>query len=122
MRRILIVDDEKSIVFAIRQYFTQRNFVVDCAGSAEDALDCLAREKYALAIVDIHLRGQLDGGDGLLLAAFIRSHAPSTAIIVLSAAGSAENARRAAEMGVHSFLQKPTPLAHVADIASDLIG
>ena len=29
VNRILLVDDEKSIVFAVRQYFLKRGYVVD---------------------------------------------------------------------------------------------
>lgn len=121
MDRILVVDDEKSIVFALRRYFAGQGYSVDCATSSEEALEHLASNRYAVAIVDIELRGNDDSADGLNLAHFIRRHAPATAVIILSALESPETRQRAREAGVHSFLSKPAPLARVADIALGLI-
>jgi DNA-binding response OmpR family regulator len=121
VKRILLVDDEKSIVFAVRQYFLKQGYVVDCAGTSEQALELLAAEHYAVAIVDVELRGSRDSADGLNLAQFIRSHAPTTAIIILTALETPETESRAKEAGVHSFLHKPTPLAKIADVALGLM-
>jgi len=121
VKRILLVDDEKSIVFAVRQYFLKQGYVVDCAGTSEQALELLASEHYAVAIVDVELRGSRDSADGLHLAQFIRSHAPATAIIILTALETPETESRAKEAGVHSFLHKPTRLAQIADVAFALM-
>lgn len=121
VKRILLVDDEKSIVFAVRQYFLQQGYVVDSAETTERALECLAANQYAVAIVDVELREGISSGDGINLAKFIRSHAPSTGVIVLTALETAETELRAREAGVHSFLHKPAPLAQIADVAFGLI-
>jgi DNA-binding response OmpR family regulator len=121
VKRILLVDDEKSIVFAVRQYFLKQGYVVDCAGTSEQALELLAAEHYAVAIVDVELRGSRDSADGLNLAQFIRSHAPTTAIIILTALETPETESRAKEAGVHSYLHKPTRLAQIADVALGLM-
>ena len=122
VKRILLVDDEKSIVFAVRQYFLKQGYAVDCAGTSEHALELLAAEHYAVAIVDVELRGSRDSSDGLNLAQFIRSHAPATAIIILTALETPETESRAKEAGVHSFLHKPTRLAQIAAVALGLMG
>lgn len=119
--RILVVDDEKTIVFALRQYFVRAGYGVDCATTAEQALELLASERYAVAILDIELRGSLESGDGLNLAEFIRRHSPSTVVIMLSAVESVEAEARAREAGVHSFVHKPAPLAVIAGVAADLV-
>ncbi len=121
VKRILLVDDEKSIVFAVRQYFLKQGYVVDCAGTCEQALELLAAEHYGVAIVDVELRGSDGSSDGLNLAQFIRRHAPATAIIILTALETPETLTRAKEAGVHSFLHKPTPLAHIANVARGLM-
>jgi DNA-binding response OmpR family regulator len=121
VERILVVDDEKSIIFALRQYFTSHGYLVDCATTAEGALEHLAASSYAVAILDIELRGSNSSSDGLNLAQFIRRHAPSTAVIILSAHESAEMQQRAREAGAHSFLSKPAPLSTVADVAMGLM-
>lgn len=120
MKRILLVDDEKSIAFAVRQYFVQQGYLVDCALTSEAALECLAANHYAVAIIDVELRGS-GCADGLNLAEFIRRHAPATAVIILTALQTTETESRAKQVGVHSFMQKPAPLAQLADVASGLI-
>jgi two-component system response regulator PilR (NtrC family) len=121
VERILVVDDEKGIIFALRQYFMHQGYVVDCATTSEEALEHLAANRYSLAILDIELRGSQNHADGLNLAAFIRSHAPSTPVIILSAVESADTQKRAREAGVHSFLAKPAPLSMVASVALALM-
>lgn len=116
-----MVDDEKSIVFALRQYFLRQGYVVDSALGAEQALEHLATNHYALAIIDVELRGSGDHSDGVNLAQFIHTHAPATAVIILSAHESPEVESRAREAGAHSFVHKPAPLAQLADVAAGLI-
>lgn len=121
MSRILVVDDEKSITFALRQYFLQEGYSVDCALTCEEALSLLAANQYSVAIVDIELRGSGNGSDGINLAAFIRSHAPRTPVIILTAVETTEAQERAQAAGVQSYLCKPARLSHVADVAFSLI-
>ncbi len=121
MKRILVVDDEKSIAFAVRQYFVQQGYAVDCAASCEQALEYLAANQYAVAIVDVELREPTASADGINLAHFIRRHSPVTAVIVLTAVETPETEMRAREAGVHSFMHKPARLAQIADVAFGLI-
>jgi DNA-binding response OmpR family regulator len=121
VNRILVVDDEKSITFALRQYFLQEGYSVDCALTCEEALSLLAANEYSVAIIDIELRGSGNGSDGLNLAAFIRSHAPLTPVIILTALETTEAQNRAQAAGVQSYLCKPARLSHVADVALSLM-
>jgi DNA-binding response OmpR family regulator len=121
VNRILVVDDEKSITFALRQYFLQEGYSVDCALTCEEALSFLAANQYSVAIVDIELRGSGNGSDGLNLAAFIRSHSPLTPVIILTAVETTESQKRAQAAGVQSYLCKPARLSLVADVAFSLI-
>lgn len=121
MERILLVDDERSIVFAMSHYFKSHGFDVDCAGDLEAARLFLSERRYALAIVDIHLAGRA-GSDGLDLAELIcRDHA-ATAVIVMTALDTPETEQRAEKIGVRSLVKKPARLAHVANVAFAALG
>ena len=120
--RILVVDDEKSILFALEKYFEQQGFAVDTAADASAARELIERVPYALAIIDIHLSGRTDRAEGLDIAELLRKSSPDTAVIMMTALGTPETERRAAEIGAHSFLRKPARLAHLANIAFGLIG
>ena len=118
--RILIVDDEKTIIFALKTYFTRQGHLVDTASSYEDAIALLGEREYDVAILDVELGGGV-ATDGLAIAAFIRRHAPQTFVLVLTALDTEETERRAALAGVHSTIQKPARLSQVADVAFGLL-
>ena len=121
VERILLVDDEKGITFAVSHYFRRHGFDVDCAGDSDAAMLFLSERQYALAILDVHLCGR-SGGEGLKLAEAIRQGSPSTAVIMLTALATPETEQRAAAIGVGSFLGKPARLAELADVAFQLLG
>lgn len=121
MERILLVDDEKGIMFAMSQYFQRHGFLVDCAGDLEAARLFLGERDYALAIVDVHLAGRA-GCDGLDLAEVICREKPETAVIIMTALETPETEQRAARIGVRSFVRKPARLAHLASVAFGLLG
>jgi two-component system response regulator TctD len=120
VHRILVVDDENSIHFALRKYFLRRGYAVDSAVTVEDAFALLASNRYAVAILDIDLRGN-DAAGGLKIASHIRLHAPNTPVMILSATESADARRCAHEAGARSYLCKPARLAQVADVAIGLM-
>ena len=118
MERILVVDDEKGITFAVSHYFRRRGFAVDCAGDCDAARLFLSERDYALAIVDVHLAGRARC-DGLELAESIRTSSPQTAVIVMSALPTPETEQRAAAVG--SFVGKPARLSELAEVAFGLL-
>jgi two-component system, OmpR family, response regulator TctD len=121
VHRILLVDDEKGIMFAMSQYFKRHGFAVDCAADTEAARLFLSEREYVLAIVDIHLAGRA-GCDGLDLAELICREHRQTAVIVMTALETPETESRAASIGVGSFVRKPARLAQVAEVAFGLLG
>ncbi|HTY42419.1 MAG TPA: response regulator [Thermoanaerobaculia bacterium] len=119
--RILIVDDEEPILFAMREYFATKGYAVDCARETQEAEALLAKNRYALAILDLRLSGT-PGAEGLDVIASVRARSRETRIILLTAYGSREIEAEARRRGADAFLQKPKPLAEVAQIASTLMG
>ena len=53
--KILIVDDEREIADLVTLYLKNENFTVFPCYTAKEALDCIAREKLDLAILDVML-------------------------------------------------------------------
>ena len=52
-RRLLVVDDEAPILFALRQYFSPLGYAVVCAREREEAEALLAHDEFALVIADL---------------------------------------------------------------------
>jgi len=117
--RILVVDDEESILLAIREYFAPLRYEVDCARELEEAEALLSHIRYGLLIADMRLTG-IHGNEGLELIRFVRERSPWTRIVVLTGYGSPEMESEALDRGVDAFLQKPVPLAELAEIVAAL--
>jgi two-component system response regulator (stage 0 sporulation protein F) len=117
---ILIVDDEETILFAMREYFTTFGYGVDCARELEEAKALLAQTSYAVVIADLRLTGS-HGTEGLELVEYVRQRQPLTRVILLTAYGSPEIEREARQRGVDAFLQKRMSLPEVAQVVAELL-
>src|SRR5215212_2538352 len=85
-RRMLIVDDEEAILFAMEEYFTTRGYQVSCARELEEAQALLSFAQYDVVIADLRLTG-INGAEGLELLSFVRACSPRTKILLLTAYG-----------------------------------
>jgi DNA-binding NtrC family response regulator len=119
--RILLVDDEESILFAMREYFATFGYQLDCACELEEAEALVVKHRYDLVVADLRLTG-IYGAEGLELVGLIRERSPRTHVILLTAYGSPEIEMEARRLGVASFLHKPKPLPDVAQIVFGLLG
>ncbi|HEY3491926.1 MAG TPA: response regulator, partial [Solirubrobacterales bacterium] len=97
--RLLVVDDEESILSAIRDYFEPLGYEVDCARELEEAEALLSHIRYTLLIADLRLTG-VQGNEGLELIRFARERSPWTRTIVLTGYGSTEIEMEAIGRGV----------------------
>jgi len=63
-RAILVVDDEESIRMLLMEGLSSHGLKVDCAGTAEEALSLVLREKYDAILCDLNLSGSGPNADG----------------------------------------------------------
>jgi len=121
MARILIVDDEASIRFATSNYLSACGHHVDVSDGVDSAVARLATAHYELVIADVRLSGALSY-DGLEILDVIRARWPETRVVFLTAYASSLLDAKLIERGASAVIQKPTPLAEVARLASELVG
>lgn len=119
-KRILIVDDEESIRFAVKRYFTRMGFQVDCARELEEAEALATHTSYRVVIADLSLT---DSGstEGLEIVRFMRRSCPGARVIVLTAHGSPNIETEAYKRGADAFLHKPQRLQELAKIVDRLV-
>jgi DNA-binding NtrC family response regulator len=118
--RILVVDNERSISGALKDYFTAHGYEVDCAFELEEAINNLSKACYSVVIADLRLGG-LDHMEGLRIVEFVRGNFPATGLILLTAYGTPEAEAEAIRLGVDAFLKKPKPLAQIAQIVFGIV-
>jgi len=119
-KRLLIVEDEPAILFALKLYFSRQGFAVDTARSREEADELLALEHYAVVIADLRLGGS-SSTEGLDIISDVHRIAPETKVILLTAYGSSEVEMEAQRRGAHVLLHKPQPLPTIAEVVSSLL-
>lgn len=101
--RILVVDDELSMREFISILLEREGYEVLTAADAATALERLAASPVDLVISDV----QMPGLNGLELLAKIRSSCPDTAVLLVTAYSTAEQAVEAMKLGAYDYLAKP---------------
>ena len=119
--KLLIVDDEESILFAMREYFMSHGYRVDCARGLDDTDALLSSNPYSAIIADLRLSGSR-GTEGLEIVDRVRARCPATRVIILTAYGLPGIEREARRRGADVFLHKPIPLPELARIVLELLG
>jgi DNA-binding response OmpR family regulator len=100
---IMIVDDESEVREVLEEYFSGHGFVAVCAENAQAARALAARQPIDVALVDIRMPGE----DGLSLARHLRERYSSTAIVMLTSAGTVIDRIVGLEMGADDYVAKP---------------
>lgn len=117
--RILIVDDEPTLVFFLRRGLSEAglNCEVDGVDSGEEALVRLAFDKYRVLITDL----KMPGINGLALAATARSLNPAIGVILMTAYGSREVEDEAEQLMVDGYLTKPFQMERLCDLVEKIL-
>ena len=103
--RLLIVDDEE----LVRNLFAQclnENYSCETAANAQEALDWLQKERFAMVISDI----QMPGLGGIELLRKINELYRDTAVIMVSGIDRTQRVIDAIRMGAYDYLIKPCDL------------
>ncbi|MCP3953705.1 MAG: diguanylate cyclase [Desulfobacterales bacterium] len=100
--RILIVDDDDAIRDSMQEFIERSGFTSFSAGSAEEAMELLAKEEIHVTITDIILPGR----DGLELTDFIKSGYDIDVIVMTGYSGD-YSYEEAINKGASDFVFKP---------------
>src|SRR6266550_4682212 len=106
--RILIVDDEPEITAILSDLFSSE-YECTTAGSAEEALEQLARTNFELVVSDITMPGM----SGLDMIPHVKSVSPDTVVVMISGMQTVESAIEALRLGAFDYVMKPFDLRQV---------
>ena len=109
LKRILIVDDEPTILLTLSYALRTKNVQVITASRLEPAEEALKRYNFDLVIADIRMSGML-GVEGLELLTYIKRYWPGTRVIIMTAHGSEEIQQDAYQRGAVYYYQKPVDI------------
>ncbi len=114
MPRLLVVDDDASILHAFRRAFRDPEVTLLTAATAAEGLDLVARDRPDVVILDIHLPDQ----SGLEAFRHIREADARIPVILITGHGTTDTAIEAMKRGAFDYLIKPLEL----DALRELIG
>ncbi len=101
--KILVVDDEPSILKLLKEALTQWGYQVGCVGTGTEALEAIRTELYDAAITDIRMPEM----SGLDLLREIKRHDESIEVIVMTGYPTIASAVEALKEGAYDYLSKP---------------
>ena len=100
---LLVVDDEPQMLIAVNETIRRLGYGVTTAGSGMEALRRLKEKYYGLIITDMRMPEM----SGLDLLRRIKTQAPQTPVVLLTAYGTVQNAVDAMREGAFDYLMKP---------------
>jgi len=118
-KKILIVDDEPSIIVPVQFLMEQNGYDVIVAFSGEEAMEIIAEKKVDLILLDI----MLPVIDGFEVCQRVRENPQwnKIKIILLTALGSDANVEKGLALGADAYITKPFSNIEIVDKVKELL-
>lgn len=105
MYKVLIIDDEPSIVDSISMVLNSEGYETEECYNGKSALQKISEKEFDLVLLDIKMPRM----DGLEVLEKIMAINRNSVVIMISGHGTIETAVEATKKGAYGFLQKPLP-------------
>lgn len=115
--RILLVDDDETILRGFARILTAAGFHVETAGDGQEAVQAFRAGHFHAVISDISMPGM----DGLELLKEIRKHDLDTPVVLVTGAPSVETAIAALDQGAMRYLVKPVKSEELRQVVGQAV-
>ena len=106
--RVLVADDQPSILEAVELLLQPQGIQVDTVRSPQLLLEALGQSDYDVLLIDLnYTRDTTSGKEGLDLLARLQEIDPRLPVIVMTAWGNIDLAVESIKRGARDFIQKP---------------
>jgi CheY-like chemotaxis protein len=113
-RTVLIVDDDPDMMETCARILRSNGHECLTAAGGREALDLLRSRRLDLILADLRMPEM----DGLTLLAHARRLAPQVPVVIITAYGSQDTARRAREAGAAAYLAKPFGISELQEVVA----
>lgn len=103
MEKILVVDDDLSIIKVLKLRLESEGYSVTTATDVKQAVEITNSSEFDLALLDM----KLSKANGIELMDMLHDRHPELPVIILTAYGTVESAVQAMKRGAYSYLTKP---------------
>ena len=115
--RLLIADDQRDVLEALRLLLKPEGFVIEAVTSPSGVLDALQSREFDAVLIDLnYTRDTTSGQEGLDLLSRIQANDSTLPVIVMTAWGSVDVAVEAMRRGARDFIQKPWENARLLSV------
>lgn len=114
-RRLLVVDDDKALLYSYKRLFKFAGIEVDTAKNMEKALNLIKKRYYRAMVTDLSLRNN-SGTEGLELLQAMKNINQETKLILITGYGSSQTRKRAEELGIDYYFEKPVPVDNLIKV------
>lgn len=118
LKKILIVDDEQSILLSLTHLLKIPGVEVIACNEIEQAEEALGNSHFDLVIADIRMSG-VNGIEGLELLSYVKQHF-ATEVIIMTGFGSPEIEADAYKRGAYHYFRKPIEIKDLMQRVSTL--
>ena len=101
--RLLLVEDDVLVASGIKLGLSNAGYAVDWVGTAERAMDVMARDTFDIAVIDIGLPVM----DGLELTQWLRSQGHTMPVLILTARDALQDRVQGLDRGADDYMVKP---------------
>jgi len=101
---VLVVDDEGANRYSVSKTLQRVGYVVNEAGSGEEALEQINGQEFDVVLTDIRMQGI----DGVELLRRIKEQSPDAIVILMTGYASLGTAVESLRLGAHDYLIKPS--------------
>ena len=116
-RRILVVDDEKSIQEVLKALLSAMGYEVISAGSGHEGLNLFLETRIVLVLTDLNMPGM----DGLSFASQIKEKSPDTPIVLITGSDKGTVGEKIKGSCIDSVLIKPFALVDLRKTVQGMV-
>ena len=115
--RILVADDQRDVIEALRLLLKPEGYQVGAVSSPAGVLEALQKQEFDAALIDLnYTRDTTSGQEGLDLLSQIQAADSTFPVIVMTAWGNVDLAVEAMRRGARDFIQKPWENARLLSV------
>lgn len=118
LKKILIVDDEQSILLSLSYALRVEGVEVITCNEIEQAEEALEKTEFDLVIADIRMSG-VSGIEGLELLSFIKGRY-QTNVVIMTGYGTEEIEAEAYKRGALKYFKKPVDIPELLHLVASL--
>ena len=117
MKKILIIDDEEEMCWALEKTLSQDDYIVITSTSGSEGMQIFANVSVDLVLLDIKIKES----NGLVILEQIRKKDSKVPVLIMTGYSSISLALEAIDKGATGYLTKPVKVSNLREMLRELL-